>query len=173
MKIKAYEVTIKVKSDSGAESIMKLTLMIPEGLTDTQQISAVIQRAVEDEMKRHIQSKSGKQSLLPALLTGSFSASSSAQCSLTSEDKFMWPTTDRQWQDAVDAAHFMLTLEIARLYGLASGGPEVNIELCEQIISQGRTLGFVPSVKVIPQLAEDLASRTIRQPQRLKGVKRA
>ena len=82
----------------------------------------------------------------------------------------MWPVTDRQWQDAVDAAHYMLTLEVARLYGLASGGVEVNIELCEQIISQGNTLGFRPSIKAIPRLVEEMETRTMTQPTRLRGV---
>jgi len=85
----------------------------------------------------------------------------------------MWPVTDRQWQDAVDAADFMLRIEVARLYGLASGGVEVNIELCEAIISQGRTLGFTPSVKAVPALVEEMQTRTTTEPARLRGVSRS
>lgn len=54
------------------------------------------------------------------------------------------PTTPEEWQNAVDAAEALRLLEGARLYGLVTGGPEVNIERCDEILEQGKQLGFVP-----------------------------
>lgn len=52
------------------------------------------------------------------------------------------PETDQEWQDAVNAAEFNLRLDSARKYGLIEGGPEVNVERCEEIIAGGRERGI-------------------------------
>lgn len=54
------------------------------------------------------------------------------------------PTTPAEWQEAIDAAEFFLTLESARLYGLLEGGPSVNVTRCEEILRRGRELGYQP-----------------------------
>jgi hypothetical protein len=61
----------------------------------------------------------------------------------------MRPVTDEQWQDAVDAAHALLIFDTARLYGLVTGGPKVNVELCVEIIEDGRNQGIEPRVEAI------------------------
>lgn len=48
----------------------------------------------------------------------------------------LWPATRLEWQQAADAAYAMIALDSARLYGLVTGGPEVDVERCEQIIER-------------------------------------
>lgn len=55
------------------------------------------------------------------------------------------PKTREEWQNAVDAADGALTLESARLYGLVTGGPEVNTARCEEILAAGKLRGVTPS----------------------------
>lgn len=55
------------------------------------------------------------------------------------------PKTPAEWQDAVDAAEFLLALESARIYGLVSGGPVGNLERCEDILAAGRARGVTPA----------------------------
>lgn len=61
----------------------------------------------------------------------------------------MRPVTDEQWQDAVDAAYFMQQIEMARLFGLVTGGPEINLESCVEILEDGRELGILPRLEQI------------------------
>lgn len=70
----------------------------------------------------------------------------------------MRPVTDDQWQDAVDAAHAMLMLEAARLYGLVTGGPEVNIERCVEILEDGQARGIHPRIDAVQRLIKELCS---------------
>ena len=72
----------------------------------------------------------------------------------------MRPVTDRQWQDAVDAAHALLTLEAARLYGLVTGGPEVNVERCVEIIEDGRSRGILPRVDAVERMVAEINGRS-------------
>jgi hypothetical protein len=55
------------------------------------------------------------------------------------------PITPLEWQDAVDGAQFYLHLDACRQYGLLTGGPEVNIERCEEILRRGDKLGYRPA----------------------------
>jgi hypothetical protein len=71
----------------------------------------------------------------------------------------MRPVTDQQWQDAVDAAHTLLTLETARLYGLVTGGPEVNVERCVEIIEDGRSRGTLPRVDAVTRMVAEMNGR--------------
>lgn len=54
------------------------------------------------------------------------------------------PSTRGGWQEAVDAANFLLLVHSARLYGLISGGPQIDVERCEEILRLGRDRGIVP-----------------------------
>lgn len=56
----------------------------------------------------------------------------------------MTPVTEEQWQDAVDAAHAMLSIEMARLFKLVEGGPYVNVERCMEILEDGLKRGVIP-----------------------------
>ena len=55
------------------------------------------------------------------------------------------PETNFEWQLAMDLAHGALMLDSARQYGLVNGGPQVNVERCEQIYSAARKKGVLPS----------------------------
>lgn len=54
------------------------------------------------------------------------------------------PETPEQWQQAVDAAEFLLALDSARQYGLITGGPKVHTRRCAQILSHGKAQGYTP-----------------------------
>lgn len=54
------------------------------------------------------------------------------------------PKTPAEWQDAVDAAEFYLALDSAQKYGLITGGPEVDVDRCDDILRAGRERGIVP-----------------------------
>lgn len=54
------------------------------------------------------------------------------------------PQTRLEWQEAVNAADFLVLLDSARLYGLVTGGPAVNVERCERILADGKAQGIVP-----------------------------
>lgn len=54
------------------------------------------------------------------------------------------PKPPEEWQEAVDAAAFCLTLDSARQYGLVEGGPTLNVERCAHILAKGETLGYMP-----------------------------
>lgn len=66
------------------------------------------------------------------------------------------PRTNAEWQDAVDAAHGALTLHAARLYGLVTGGPEVNVERCEAILAGGAQRGIMPAPNAIHRFMEGI-----------------
>lgn len=67
----------------------------------------------------------------------------------------MRPVTDHQWQQAVDAAYLMQQIELARLFGLLPGWPEVDLEKCSEILADGRELGIRPRLE---QLINRLAA---------------
>lgn len=55
------------------------------------------------------------------------------------------PQTDAEWQEAVDLASALLHLDSARQYGLVTGGPEINVERCAQIVAAGGERDVTPS----------------------------
>lgn len=65
---------------------------------------------------------------------------------------FSDPTTDEEWQDAVDSAYVMLVLDSAQKYELVSGGPVVNVDRCEEILARGAAHGFQPASDAIARL---------------------
>jgi len=56
------------------------------------------------------------------------------------------PTTRAEWQDAVDAAHALLLLDDAKLYGLLTGGPRVDRERCRWTLERGAEQGIRPRI---------------------------
>lgn len=60
------------------------------------------------------------------------------------------------WQVLVDGAEGALALDSARKFGLVTGGPEVNIERCEQILREGLSHGYRPSTDAIERFASGL-----------------
>jgi hypothetical protein len=67
------------------------------------------------------------------------------------------PATPDEWQNAVDAAHAMLALESARLFGLVQGGPTVNVEHCTKLLALGRQRGIEPKPDATEQLVRELS----------------
>jgi hypothetical protein len=67
------------------------------------------------------------------------------------------PQTPEQWQDAVNLAHFFMAIDSARQYGLIAGGPTVNIERCEVVLTQGREKGITPNTPNVIGKAEKAA----------------
>jgi hypothetical protein len=65
----------------------------------------------------------------------------------------MRPATREQWQDAVDAAEFLsrietaeflLRFEMGKLFGLINDDFEVDIQVCLDILEDGRKQGITP-----------------------------
>jgi hypothetical protein len=55
------------------------------------------------------------------------------------------PKTPEEWQEAVNAAEFYLSLDACRQYGLVTGGPGVNAARCEEILRRGKWRGIRPA----------------------------
>lgn len=85
----------------------------------------------------------------------------------------MRPVTDEQWQDAVDAAYFIQQIEMARLFGLVTGGPEINLESCAEILEDGRKLGILPRLEQISCCGTEFRSdvrNAAESPRKHSGV---
>lgn len=85
----------------------------------------------------------------------------------------MRPVTDEQWQDAVDAAYFVQQIELARLFGLVTGGPEINLESCAEILEDGRELGILPRLEQISRCGTESRSdarNAAESPRKRSGV---
>lgn len=54
------------------------------------------------------------------------------------------PQTAEEWQEAVNLAEFLLSIDSCRQYGLIEGGPEVNVERACDILRRGRWRGAFP-----------------------------
>lgn len=61
------------------------------------------------------------------------------------------PQTTQEWQEAVDIAHVWLLVDSARQYGLVTGGPEIDVNRCLELLEQGRQQGILPSPDAISQ----------------------
>ena len=64
---------------------------------------------------------------------------------MTYSRKYPEPSSPGEWQLSVDCCHVLLMLVSARQYGLVSGGPVVNVERCEDILTRGKAMGYRPS----------------------------
>jgi hypothetical protein len=58
------------------------------------------------------------------------------------------PRTRRQWQVAVDTADACLAIDAARLYGLITGGPKIDVDRCAMILDLGKQKGIVPTKSI-------------------------
>lgn len=65
------------------------------------------------------------------------------------------PKTKAEWQKLVDVAGFFLLLDSARQYGVITGGPNVNVERCCQIIEAGRKKGIQSRADAVQPFADD------------------
>jgi hypothetical protein len=55
------------------------------------------------------------------------------------------PETPEQWQEAVNAAEFILAIDSARQYGLIETDIRPDVERCDDILRRGREKGFTPA----------------------------
>ena len=70
------------------------------------------------------------------------------------------PETPEEWQAAVDAADALLKLDAARLYGLVSGGPEVDAERCWELLHRAaEEHGIEPADDAVERFVEELTGR--------------
>jgi hypothetical protein len=68
------------------------------------------------------------------------------------------PRTPAQWQEAVDLADFYVRLDSARKYGLVTGGPDIDLGRCEELLKLGRLRGVRPSPGSVDRLARAFAA---------------
>lgn len=76
------------------------------------------------------------------------------------------PKTPEEWQEAVDAAEGALVLDSARQYGLVTGGPEINIARCCEILERGKGFGIEPSQGAVERFIHSLAGAIKRKGKR-------
>jgi glycine/serine hydroxymethyltransferase len=72
------------------------------------------------------------------------------------------PTTAQEWQQAVDAAEAWLVMDSAKSCGLIAGGPRIDVERCEEILGEGKRLGFYPKDRVIELVKELKEAGTVK-----------
>lgn len=68
------------------------------------------------------------------------------------------PSTPTEWQTAVDLAEVMLHLEAARVYGLVTAGPTVDVIRCVEILARGRLRGVTPIAEHTDRLLGEAAA---------------
>ena len=65
------------------------------------------------------------------------------------------PRSRAEWQAAADGAHTLLQVDACKQYGLITGGPTINVERCELILTGARIIrGIKP--KFSHKLLEEL-----------------
>lgn len=70
------------------------------------------------------------------------------------------PRTRDQWQEAVNLAEVCLLIDSGRKYGLLTGGPEVNVERCLEILRGGKARGIVPEQQAIDRILVQMTRGT-------------
>lgn len=70
----------------------------------------------------------------------------------------MNPKTPAEWKRVTALAEACLLLDSARQYGLVTGGPQVNVDRCVEILDRGKALGYVPSRTEIDAAVERLVA---------------
>jgi len=53
------------------------------------------------------------------------------------------PTTPAEWLAAVTLAEVCLDIATARVFGLITGGPEIDTDRCRELIRRGRAHGII------------------------------
>jgi len=62
------------------------------------------------------------------------------------------PQTPEQWQEAVDHAEALLLIHSARAYGFIKGGPEIDVDRCDAILTRGAALGVQPDQAAVERI---------------------
>ena len=67
------------------------------------------------------------------------------------------PKTLEEWQNAADAADALLKLDAARMYGLVTGGPEVDADRCWDLIHRAAEMhGIEPAEDAVERFVQEL-----------------
>jgi hypothetical protein len=67
------------------------------------------------------------------------------------------PKTPAEWQEAVNLAEVMSRVHSARLYGLITGGPNIDVARCDQLLRQGSLRGYRPDPRAVDHIITGLA----------------
>lgn len=62
------------------------------------------------------------------------------------------PETLEEWQEAADLSEVLLTIEDARIHGLITGGPEVDLDRCRELLDRALELGITPSPDAVERV---------------------
>ena len=74
------------------------------------------------------------------------------------------PKTPEEWQNAVDAADALLKIDSARIYGLVTGGPEIDAGRCWELVHRAKELhGIEPREDAVERLLSGPAAGPDRQ----------
>lgn len=68
------------------------------------------------------------------------------------------PSTDAEWQEAVDAAYATALIEAAVRLGLLEAGPRIDLGRCLQFILRGRGMDFTPRKDEVVRIIAGLVS---------------
>jgi hypothetical protein len=68
------------------------------------------------------------------------------------------PSTDAEWQEAVDAAYAAALVAAAVSLGLLEEGPRIDLSRCQQLIRRGKGLGFSPQRAAVVRIIAGLVS---------------
>jgi hypothetical protein len=55
------------------------------------------------------------------------------------------PKTPEEWQEVVDMAAAARAVADCKMYGLLTGGPDIDVERCDDLLRRGRKRGITPS----------------------------
>lgn len=64
------------------------------------------------------------------------------------------PVTAEDWRHVVTLAEVLLDVDSARRYGLITGGPEVDVARCQDILTRARQRGIVPCAEDVNAMTE-------------------
>jgi hypothetical protein len=56
------------------------------------------------------------------------------------------PATPEEWQDLVDSCDGAIAFDSAKQYGLVAGGPEINVERCQELLTIAAERGYHPRI---------------------------
>lgn len=68
------------------------------------------------------------------------------------------PSTEAEWQEAVDAAYTAVLIDAAVRLGLLEAGPRIDLRRCQQFIRRGRGRGFSPRRTAVVRIIAGLVS---------------
>ena len=71
------------------------------------------------------------------------------------------PETPEEWRAAVNGARLYRALHDCKLYGLITGGPDVNAARCDEILEAGARRGYRPD-SLDTLIAEYIGRKLIR-----------